>query len=178
MAYHSDLKDIIHVKVNAKQIKLPKKGGSASTLATAVERYVNEKIKRAKTELAPNIGLTLAIADKFAQQNAIRRLNAICEGDLLNSIMYESIGGSSTSVSYRVGTNITEKYPHYVQYGRPEISLTGKRAMKFKPKCRGNYIIAKHVEEAKPKPYKTQSEAEFKGQIEHYVRSEIDRVLS
>ena len=170
---HEDLQANIDVIVNAPKVNIPTPAYPAAFKSLDIK--LNVMLEKARTYLAPAVGQKLADVNKRSQQAAIQSLNAVCTRTLFNSITIKGGRGKST-VHYKVGTNIRRDYPHYVVYGRPN-AVAHKKAMKFKPKCQGDYIYRRWVRSSKAKPYPVVSDALFEPSISSIVQSEVQRVL-
>lgn len=170
---HSDLQDEITVIVNVTKYKFP--NSVYPRLFNRIQNNVNNKLDRAKKQIAPNVGRELANLNQKSQKAGIISLNARCSGRLFNSITIK--GGRGTQVvRYTVGTNMRKDYPHYVVYGRP-MAVAHNKALKFKPKCNGDYIYRKWARASTAKNYLRVAESLFKPHISSIVHKEVQRVL-
>lgn len=139
-----------------------------------IANELNNAVQRT-ARCSARIGQRIADFAKDSQEGGIRSFGAIFSGELVNSIEVIVLSYSATDSSFRIGTSITEDYPHYLIRGRK--ALVGHPVLAFPYFHGGGVHFHSHVREAKPRDYMHNADLLTQAKIPEIVEEELASVF-
>lgn len=176
MAFSKELEQEIIVNLKLDEFN-PKTNGALSELIFAEPiREIRRKLNRSKT-LPEVTTKRLGMYAKTYQVDAINYFNAVCTGRLRSSIVDKG-NSSEYSAKRVVGTSSNHKGYLFLVRGRGPVRAKHAKYLRFKPKCKGNFIFRKSVAEALPRNYIARADRFLNLRLAEVIEQEVRHVLS
>lgn len=172
MAYNDQMRDLINIEVVNGDAELPNTSIFTRMFGLDLEQDVR-RIQRNIRSIPAKTGQSAAKMAQTYQRTGIASINAICSGNLYNSITITG-GVHGDSATFEVGTSSNKKGYYFAFNGRNKIDLRRtKRWMHFRPKCTGEWVVTQVVDEAKPRDWMKYSREHMEREFVHMINEAI-----